>query len=68
MVSSEFFSEKLTVIFFRNAVLDVNLCLFLGNKWNFKKLVSYTEMLDRISQRWPDVTKLSDHQNDTSKV
>lgn len=41
---------------------------FDGNKWNFKKLVSYTEMLDRISQRWPDVTKLSDHQNDTSKA
>ncbi|XP_068751753.1 molybdenum cofactor biosynthesis protein 1-like [Montipora capricornis] len=41
---------------------------FDGNKWNFKKLVSYTEILDRISQRWPDVAKLSNHPNDTSKA
>ncbi|XP_066474747.1 molybdenum cofactor biosynthesis protein 1 isoform X2 [Tiliqua scincoides] len=31
---------------------------FDGNKWNFKKMVSYKEMLDTIKQRWPDLEKL----------
>ncbi|XP_048373038.1 molybdenum cofactor biosynthesis protein 1 isoform X1 [Sphaerodactylus townsendi] len=32
---------------------------FSGNKWNFKKMVSYKEMLDTIKQRWPELEKLS---------
>ncbi|XP_007434961.2 molybdenum cofactor biosynthesis protein 1 [Python bivittatus] len=31
---------------------------FDGNKWNFKKMVSYKEMLDTITQRWPDLKRL----------
>lgn len=29
-----------------------------GNKWNFKKMVSYQEMLDLIRQKWPDLETL----------
>ena len=42
--------------------------LLLGNKWNFKKFVPYSELLDNISSRWPNVERISDHPNDTSKV
>nr|XP_060610080.1 molybdenum cofactor biosynthesis protein 1 isoform X1 [Anolis sagrei ordinatus] len=31
---------------------------FDGNKWNFKKMVSYKEMLDTIKQKWPELEKL----------
>uniref|UniRef100_A0AAQ4Q1M0 Molybdenum cofactor biosynthesis protein 1 n=1 Tax=Gasterosteus aculeatus aculeatus TaxID=481459 RepID=A0AAQ4Q1M0_GASAC len=31
---------------------------FDGNKWNFKKMVSYQEMLDLIRQKWPDLETL----------
>ncbi|XP_042316992.1 LOW QUALITY PROTEIN: molybdenum cofactor biosynthesis protein 1 [Sceloporus undulatus] len=31
---------------------------FDGNKWNFRKMVSYKEMLDTIKQRWPQLEKL----------
>ncbi|XP_031732686.1 molybdenum cofactor biosynthesis protein 1 isoform X1 [Anarrhichthys ocellatus] len=31
---------------------------FDGNKWNFKKMVSYQEMLDLIRQQWPDLEML----------
>jgi GTP 3',8-cyclase len=41
---------------------------FSGNKWNQKKMVSYTEMLDQIRARYPELTKLNDGDNDTSKV
>ncbi|XP_071079840.1 uncharacterized protein [Haliotis cracherodii] len=41
---------------------------FGGNKWNFNKLVSYQQMLDIIRSRWPDLDRLSDHANDTSKA
>ena len=40
----------------------------LGNKWNFKKFVPYSEMLDSISHKWPNVERISDRPNDTSKV
>lgn len=42
--------------------------LLLGNKWNLKKFVPYSEMLESISQKWPNIERLSDHPNDTSKV
>ncbi|XP_066559420.1 molybdenum cofactor biosynthesis protein 1 isoform X2 [Amia ocellicauda] len=41
---------------------------FDGNKWNFKKMVSYQEMLDRIRQHWPDLEKLPAGQTDTAKT
>jgi cyclic pyranopterin phosphate synthase len=41
---------------------------FDGNKWNFKKMVSYAEMIDTIKTRYPDLQRLSDQANDTSKA
>lgn len=41
---------------------------FDGNKWNFKKMVSYNDMLDIIKTRWPDIQRIQDRPNDTSKV
>ncbi|XP_076026700.1 molybdenum cofactor biosynthesis protein 1 isoform X2 [Genypterus blacodes] len=41
---------------------------FDGNKWNFKKMVSYQEMLDLIRQRWPDLETLPSAQADTAKA
>jgi molybdenum cofactor biosynthesis enzyme MoaA len=41
---------------------------FSGNKWNQKKMISYKEMLERIKSQYPDLVKLSDGTNDTSKV
>nr|XP_015824634.2 molybdenum cofactor biosynthesis protein 1 isoform X1 [Nothobranchius furzeri] len=41
---------------------------FDGNKWNFKKMVSYQEMLDRIRQRWPDLERLQAGPADTAKI
>ncbi|KAK6307642.1 hypothetical protein J4Q44_G00227900 [Coregonus suidteri] len=41
---------------------------FDGNKWNFKKMVSYQEMLDRIRQQWPSLEKLPLGKTDTAKT
>ncbi|XP_026210347.1 molybdenum cofactor biosynthesis protein 1 isoform X2 [Anabas testudineus] len=41
---------------------------FDGNKWNFKKMVSYQEMLDRIRQQWPNLEKLQTGHTDTAKT
>uniref|UniRef100_A0A8C5DTE6 Molybdenum cofactor biosynthesis protein 1 n=1 Tax=Gouania willdenowi TaxID=441366 RepID=A0A8C5DTE6_GOUWI len=41
---------------------------FDGNKWNFKKMVSYQEMLDGIRQRWPNMEKLEGAHMDTAKT
>ncbi|XP_030051638.1 molybdenum cofactor biosynthesis protein 1 isoform X2 [Microcaecilia unicolor] len=40
---------------------------FDGNKWNFRKMVSFREMLDTIKQRWPDLEKLPSESSSTSK-
>ena len=42
--------------------------LLLGNKWNFQKFVSYQEIRNIIKEKWPDVKRLRDSANDTSKV
>lgn len=39
-----------------------------GNKWNFKKMVSYKEMLDTLRQRWPELEKLPEEESSTAKV
>lgn len=39
-----------------------------GNKWNFKKMVSYKEMLDTIQQQWPELEKLPEEESSTAKV
>ncbi|XP_019739590.1 molybdenum cofactor biosynthesis protein 1 isoform X2 [Hippocampus comes] len=41
---------------------------FDGNKWNFKKMVSYQEMLDHIRQQWPDLESLQTGHSDTAKT
>ncbi|KAM8737261.1 molybdenum cofactor biosynthesis protein 1 isoform 2-T2 [Acanthopagrus schlegelii] len=41
---------------------------FDGNKWNFKKMVSYQEMLDHIRQQWPNLEKLQTGHSDTAKT
>ncbi|KAJ0062850.1 hypothetical protein NL108_008139, partial [Boleophthalmus pectinirostris] len=41
---------------------------FDGNKWNFKKMVSYQEMLDQIRQHWPDIGMVQTGPTDTSKT
>ncbi|XP_037698811.1 molybdenum cofactor biosynthesis protein 1 isoform X2 [Choloepus didactylus] len=41
---------------------------FDGNKWNFKKMVSYKEMLDRVQQQWPELEKLPEEESSTAKA
>nr|XP_014991787.2 molybdenum cofactor biosynthesis protein 1 isoform X2 [Macaca mulatta] len=41
---------------------------FDGNKWNFKKMVSYKEMLDTIRQQWPELEKLPEEESSTAKA
>ncbi|RYP36807.1 hypothetical protein DL767_003197 [Monosporascus sp. MG133] len=41
---------------------------FDGNKWNQGKMFSYSEMLDLIREKYPDLSKVQDHKNDTSKT
>ncbi|CAB1425254.1 unnamed protein product, partial [Pleuronectes platessa] len=38
------------------------------NKWNFKKMVSYQEMLDRIKQQWPQLEMVQTVPTDTAKI
>ena len=40
---------------------------FDGNKWNNKKMVSFREMTDIISNKYQDFTRIADAPNDTSK-
>ncbi|XP_063080035.1 molybdenum cofactor biosynthesis protein 1-like isoform X2 [Engraulis encrasicolus] len=41
---------------------------FDGNRWNFKKMVSYQEMLDHIRQQWPDLELVPGAEADTAKL
>ncbi|CAG0899286.1 unnamed protein product, partial [Darwinula stevensoni] len=41
---------------------------FDGNKWNTTKMVPYFEMLDVIKRQFPNLTRLTDQANDTSKA
>ncbi|ORY69709.1 uncharacterized protein BCR38DRAFT_90725 [Pseudomassariella vexata] len=41
---------------------------FDGNKWNEGKMLSYSEMLDVIRDKYPSLEKVRDHENDTSKT
>ncbi|KAL5707653.1 GTP 3',8-cyclase [Ranunculus cassubicifolius] len=40
---------------------------FDGNVWNVKKMVPYSEMLDKVVQRFTSVNRLQDHPTDTAK-
>ncbi|XP_028738335.1 molybdenum cofactor biosynthesis protein 1 isoform X1 [Peromyscus leucopus] len=41
---------------------------FDGNKWNFRKMVSYKEMLDTVRQQWPELEKLPEEDSSTAKA
>ncbi|XP_043940770.1 molybdenum cofactor biosynthesis protein 1 isoform X2 [Protopterus annectens] len=41
---------------------------FNGNRWNFRKMVSYQEMLDRVKETWPTLEKLPSGKSDTAKA
>ena len=41
---------------------------FDGNKWSEGKMFSYQEMLDVIRARHPQLARVEDHKNDTSKT
>ncbi|KAI0128930.1 hypothetical protein BJ170DRAFT_701631 [Xylariales sp. AK1849] len=41
---------------------------FDGNKWNEGKMLSYSEMLDLIREKYPSLEKVRDYKNDTSKT
>ncbi|NWS97493.1 MOCS1 protein, partial [Mionectes macconnelli] len=58
------------VDFTKDLPLDVRFIEYMpfdGNKWNFKKMVSYKEMLDTIKQRWPELEKLPCESSSTAK-
>ncbi|ERF70881.1 hypothetical protein EPUS_02403 [Endocarpon pusillum Z07020] len=41
---------------------------FDGNKWSQGKMLSFKEMLATIREKYPDLQKIQDHKNDTSKT
>ncbi|KAK2878650.1 hypothetical protein Q8A67_019441 [Cirrhinus molitorella] len=41
---------------------------FDGNRWNFKMMVSYQEMLDCIKQKWPNLETVPGEETDTAKA
>ncbi|KAI9787850.1 MAG: hypothetical protein M1816_007417 [Peltula sp. TS41687] len=41
---------------------------FDGNRWNRRKMMTYHEMRDVIRAKYPDLAKVQDHANDTSKT
>ena len=41
---------------------------FDGNKWSDRKMLSYKEMLAMIREKYPNVDRVQDHANDTSKT
>ncbi|GAB7344133.1 hypothetical protein MBLNU457_2029t1 [Dothideomycetes sp. NU457] len=41
---------------------------FGGNKWSERKMVSYSEMIDIIREKYPGLQRLQGHKNDTSKT
>ena len=41
---------------------------FDGNKWSQRKMLPFAEMLDMIKEKYPDLQKVQDHRNDTSKT
>uniref|UniRef100_A0A673I1Q0 Molybdenum cofactor biosynthesis protein 1 n=1 Tax=Sinocyclocheilus rhinocerous TaxID=307959 RepID=A0A673I1Q0_9TELE len=41
---------------------------FDGNRWNFKMMVSYQEMLDCLKQKWPNLEPAPGEETDTAKA
>lgn len=61
-------NEQLCVVFQPVDIRFIEYMPFDGNQWNLKRFVSYQQMLDRIYDRWPDLSRLQDGPNDTSKA
>ena len=54
----------------RDRAVDVRFIEYMpfdGNKWDTRKMVPYSEMLDIIRARYTDFSRVSDAPNDTSK-
>ena len=54
----------------RDKCIDVRFIEYMpfdGNKWNTGKMVSYQEMVDIITSRYPEFQRIKDAPNDTSK-
>lgn len=59
------------VEFTRDKNVDVRFIEYMpfdGNKWNDKKMVPYAEMLQIIRAKYPDLERIGDAANDTSKA
>ncbi|XP_021565521.1 molybdenum cofactor biosynthesis protein 1 isoform X2 [Carlito syrichta] len=59
------------VAFTEGLPLDVRFIEYMpfdGNKWNFKKMVSYKEMLETVRQQWPELEKLPEEKSSTAKA
>lgn len=41
---------------------------FDGNRWSSQKMLGYREMLAIIREKYPDIAKVQDHPNETSKT
>lgn len=55
----------------RNEDIEVRFIEYMpfgGNKWSQNKMLPYQEMLDIIRQQYPDIGRLRDAKNDTSKT
>ena len=60
-IDPQFFFQNFDVRFIEYMPFD-------GNKWNSNKMVAYQDMLKTIRQKWPNIERLTDERNDTSKV
>lgn len=59
------------VAFTKNMKVDVRFIEYMpfdGNKWNDRKMVPYQEMLKSIKSKWPNLQRMEDKANDTSKA
>lgn len=55
----------------RNSPIEVRFIEYMpfdGNKWNEGKMFPYNEMLAVIQEKYPNLEKVADHKNDTSKT
>ena len=68
-MSHDLSCDKMVVICLQN--LDVRFIEYMpfdGNKWSVNKFFPFQEMLALIKARWPNVQRVAEQPNDTSKV
>ncbi len=59
------------VQFTKDVPLDVRFIEYMpfdGNKWNHKKMMTYSEMLALIREKYPDIKQMDPKLNETSKA